>query len=235
MRHSLPVLEHAQVQETVATLERRILERFPDRNLGRVCTKLRQIGDESVEVLDWLQRPNLVLRGLVVALTLGLLFVVAIAVSDASDEIDSVGMLELLQVGEAAINDAIFVGIAIFFLWSIERRIKRARALRQIQKLRSIAHIVDMHQLKKDPARVFKTWNETPSSPESELTVFQLERYLDYCSEMLSLTGKLAVLYLENFDDREVLSSVNEVELLTTGLSRKIWQKLMILEASTPS
>ncbi len=48
---------------------------------------------------------------------------------------------------------------------------------------------------------------------------------------MLSLTGKVAALYAQHFDDAAVLNSVNEVESLTTGLSRKIWQKLMILES----
>ncbi len=33
-------------------------------------------------------------------------------------------------------------------------------------------------------------------------------------------------------DDDVVLAAVNEVETLTTGLSRKIWQKLMILETT---
>ena len=58
---------------------------------------------------------------------------------------------------------------------------------------------------------------------------FELSRYLDYCSEMLSLTGKVAALYIQDFDDEVALAAVNEVEDLTTGLSRKIWQKLMIL------
>jgi hypothetical protein len=47
---------------------------------------------------------------------------------------------------------------------------------------------------------------------------------------MLSLTGKIAALYVERFDDSVVLGSVNEIEALTTSLAGKIWQKLMILE-----
>lgn len=34
----------------------------------------------------------------------------------------------------------------------------------------------------------------------------------------------------ENLKVGVVLAAVNEIENLTTGLSRKIWQKLMILE-----
>jgi hypothetical protein len=64
--------------------------------------------------------------------------------------------------------------------------------------------------------------------------VSSLSRYLDYCSEMLSITGKIAALYIQDFDDDVALAAVNEVENLTTGLSRKVWQKLMIVFAMGP-
>ena len=57
-----------------------------------------------------------------------------------------------------------------------------------------------------------------------------LGRYLDFCSELLSLTSKIAALLVQGFDDGVVLAGVNEVEELTTGLSGKIWQKITILE-----
>ena len=61
------------------------------------------------------------------------------------------------------------------------------------------------------------------------MTEFELIRYLDYCSEMLSLTGKLAALYMQDMRDPVIIESVNEIEDLTTSLSRKIWQKIMVL------
>ena len=136
---------------------------------------------------------------------------------------------ELVQTLEAGTNELILLGAGVFFLASVERRIKRRRALSAIHELRSVAHIIDMHQLTKDPERAKSIWVGTPHSPEAGLSAFQLQRYLDYCSEMLSLTGKLAALYVENFDDEVALRAANDVETLTSGLSRKIWQKIMIL------
>ena len=57
----------------------------------------------------------------------------------------------------------------------------------------------------------------------------ELGRYLDYCSELLSLTSKIAALFVERFNDPVTLSAVNEIESLTAGLSRKIWQKISML------
>ncbi len=62
------------------------------------------------------------------------------------------------------------------------------------------------------------------------LSPFQVGRYLDYCSELLSLIGKIAVVYVQDFQDPVVLTAVDEIEHLTTALSRKIWQKIMILD-----
>ena len=62
------------------------------------------------------------------------------------------------------------------------------------------------------------------------MTAQELTRYLDYCTELLALISKVAALYVQHFDDHVTLASVDEVENLASGLSRKIWQKIMILD-----
>jgi hypothetical protein len=46
---------------------------------------------------------------------------------------------------------------------------------------------------------------------------------------MLALTSKLAALYASRSRDSEVVDAVNDVEVLTSDLGRKIWQKITIL------
>ena len=41
--------------------------------------------------------------------------------------------------------------------------------------------------------------------------------------------SKIGALYAEYFDDAVTLAAVDDLDDLTTGLSQKIWQKLMIL------
>lgn len=142
---------------------------------------------------------------------------------------------ELIQVLEAAMNAVVLVGATVFFFATLETRIKRRRALRAIHDLRCIGHIIDMHQLTKDPERILQKGKDTESSPKRCMTEFELSRYLDYCSEMLSLTGKVAALYVQTFEDSIVVSAVNDVENLTTALARKIWQKLMVLQMGEPT
>jgi hypothetical protein len=142
------------------------------------------------------------------------------------------GWSEFFQGLEALINDAIFAGIAVYFLLGWETRRKRNGVLHAFHTLRSLAHIVDMHQLTKDPEHVLSNAPRTLSSPERVLTPFELNRYLDYASEMLAIIGKLAALYVQDFDDPVVLNAASDVQDLTVNLSRAIWQKIMVLDRS---
>jgi hypothetical protein len=223
-------LDVQRIIKTVATLDSRIEERFPGSGLGGLAAHLHQIATHTVEDLKWVTRPLLPLRvaiavcGLLLVALPGRLIVSADFPAGAPD------VFELVQALEAGVNDLIFIGLVLFFLFTLEGRIKRRRALHFLRELRALAHIIDMHQLTKDPDRVVGTAGDTRSSPRRELDRFLLGRYLDYCSELLSLVSKVAALYAQSFDDPVVLAAVDEVESLTTGLSGKIWQKIMIVD-----
>jgi hypothetical protein len=227
-----PQLDAGLIVDTVTTLRQRILERFPGSGLGRLADELLRIARVTDRQLRWVAAPHVPLRvaswavgGLILLLLAGL-------VTRLEVRTDAITLSELLQASEAAFNDAVLLGAALYFLVSLEARLKRRRALRFLRELRAMAHIVDMHQLTKDPAALVQVGTDTPSSPRRTLTRYELGRYLDYCSEMLALNSKLAALYAQNFDDPVVLAAVDEVETLTTGLSGKIWQKIVILSSA---
>jgi hypothetical protein len=115
---------------------------------------------------------------------------------------------------------------------TVESRVKRRRALAMLHQLRSLAHIVDMHQLTKDPERLMSRDEGFVPGASRPASGADLAKYLDFCSELLSLISKIAALLVQRFDDSVVLAGVNEIEGLTTGLSNKIWQKITILERS---
>src|SRR5262249_6153933 len=106
------------------------------------------------------------------------------------------------------------------------------RSLRDLHVFRSIAHVIDMHQLTKDPSIALASEHATASSPQRTMTPFELTRYLDYCGEMLSLTSKLAAVYAQNLPDPVVVDAVYDIESLTTNLSQKIWQKITLVDSS---
>ena len=135
---------------------------------------------------------------------------------------------ELATVAEASINNIILLGAAFFFLFSLENRFKRIKAIKFLNKIRGFAHVIDMHQLTKDPHSI-RDHILTENSPERGLSEFELQRYLDYSSEFLSLVGKVAALYSQRLPDEIVVQSASEIENLCSNINNKIWQKLMIL------
>jgi hypothetical protein len=225
-------LQPKLIEETIAQLLNRIDDRFPGAGLGKVCHHLLLISRAAEQKSRWLGRPVIWLR-MVAFIVIGLILAGTISQLYFFDwKQDAIPWSEFVQGMEAATNELVLIGASIFFLITLETRFKRSRGLKAIHELRSIAHIIDMHQLTKDPERALSTsYQSTKSSPKVKLDGFQLRRYLDYCSEMLSLTGKVAAEYVNDFDDAVMVSAVNEVETLTADFSRKIWQKIMILHS----
>ena len=222
-------LDGTHIVETLRRLEHRIGERFPGSGLSRVCAGLLAAAMESMARLALLRRPNVPLRVGSWALISAIAFTMLEALVHLPLALRWDQFAVFLQSSQA-IQNVVFLGLAVLFLANVETRIRRRRTLAAIHELRSIAHIVDMHQLTKDPDQVVADGSATPSSPERTMTRFELSRYLDYCAELLALTSKVAALYVQDFQDPVVLEAVNDVEALTTGLSSKIWQKIMILD-----
>lgn len=222
-------LDALAVRETVVELEARIAARFPTRGLRKAASDLTTLIDaveaSATETQGRVRLVRIGSRVLMVAILAATVAAVVLATADAVDleELDSFRLLPLI---ETVINDIVFAGIAVFFLYSFPERLQRGRLLNLLHQLRSTAHIIDMHQLSKDPEQLRPTFVATPVSKPLELTRDEMERYLDYCSELLALVGKTAALCAEESRDSLVLETVSTIETLTVGISRKIWQKI---------
>jgi hypothetical protein len=230
-------LDPAPIRTTIEQLRDRIRERFPESSLGRLAAELKNVAEQNEIVVVQLRQPIWWLRASAMAALLALVALVLWVVVTIAHmaEARNGTLSDLLQAVDAATNELIFLSLAVFFLTSMEIRFKRRKALRMLHRFRSFAHIVDMHQLTKDPGHVLNTVAATPSSPVRRLTRTELARYLDYCSELLSLVSKLAALHAQDLQDGVVLEAVNDVESLTSDLSRKVWQKITILDINRAS
>jgi len=234
---SMRQLDSNKLIKTIEELHSRIVERFPNANLADVCEELLLTAKQSKERIDWIERPDYKLYGIIlffIFLLSGLVyfFLILNLPDDVKYTLKSVqDMNDVIGLLGSAAEALTLIGLIIFFIITFERRVKKNRALEALHELRSIAHVIDMHQLTKDPSRLNKKIIATKSSPKMDMDANDLSRYLDYCTEMLALTGKIAALYGASLKDGDSISTVNDIEDLTTGLSRKIWQKLMISDS----
>ncbi len=225
-------LAAGHVGATVAHLERRIHARFGERGLTKAARDLAQlvvlVQTEAGQSRVRLRRTTLAGRAasitIIAATLLVLVFSLRAAVIEGLErDADWIGLVESL------INDLVFAALAVLFLWAMPERLERRALLRLLHRLRSLAHVIDMHQLSKDPEQLSPTFVATAESVRHGLNADQLYHYLDYCSEMLSLTAKTAALCGEHTSDGVVLETISTIETLTTELSNKIWQKISLL------
>lgn len=247
-------LDPQRVIETIAILQKRITERFPGAGLGAVCGELLVVARETSARAERIGRRHILLRlGLFalaasgIALLLWVLWALRnVYVShkliesvpspfqgiDISTLFRGVDISSLFQGIDALANLLVLTGGILFFMVTVEVRLKRRQALAALYELRALVHVIDMHQLTKDPSTIISVGGNTPSSPARTLTPYEVSRYLDYCAEMLSLTSKIAVLYAQSLPDAIVTEAVSDIERIASGMSQKIWQKIMMLDAA---
>jgi len=167
-------LDSEKIVDTIETLCKRIDERFPNAGLAQVCRELLVIAKESQIRSAWIAKPRRLLRFIIGLLVLGILAVMVLVLANTTWPATGFDIVVLVQVSEAGINVCLLLGAAILFLATTEARVKRGRALKQIHEMRALAHVVDMHQLTKDPERLVAPAPDTPSSPTRNLNAAEL-------------------------------------------------------------
>jgi hypothetical protein len=218
-------LESNEIIHTIDELLSRISQRFPKSDLAAVCEELLVVAKETEAKSRAVNVANYPLRGIVVLLIAaagGIFYFLIHALQVKTAEVE---LINLLQGLEAGTNLVIFISVAVYFLFSLESRTSRTRALNDLNELRSIVHVIDMHQFSKDPSELLSS-DSTEGMTRTDLT-----RYLGFCSVMLSLGAKLAALYAQHLPDEVVIDAASDLQNVANGLSLKIWQKIAILES----
>jgi len=199
-------LDANKIIATIELLKQRIEQRFPGAELGAVAGDLLAVARDAEAEAASLTQPNRVIQIAVGFLAAAFLSLIVIALINIPAPTNTEAT-NILQTLDAVANLVVLAGALLIFLVTLQRRLGRHKALKALNQLRSLVHVIDMHQLK-DPSLVLGHEHDTAASPKRDMTPFELGRYLDYCSEMLSLTGKVAALYAQDLDDPVVVEAV---------------------------
>jgi hypothetical protein len=214
MHHPDRHLDPNKLITTSAALAAWIDKDFNQAHLARVAANVHRLTQEAVVRAQRIRRPIWPLR-------LGIWGLVLAFVAGAVHQLVTHRLDEILHFLDQTKGMALYLGAFLLGFITLEVRLKRRRALQAVNELRAVAHIVDMHQLAKDQAIEEFRESSTPA---------QMETYLHACIALLALLSKIGQLYVEHFPDAVATQSVNEFELITTGLSNKIWMKILSLK-----
>ena len=167
-------LRAADVQATADRLVLRIRARFPTRNLTKVAEQLAVVASEAEKTRHppWWVRP-LRIASIVVIAVLVVITVVSLAAL-VGELVGAGSTLTWLQAVETVVNDVVFVGITVIFLWLLPAHLERRRILAELHRLRSLAHVIDMYQLTKDPERFSAAFRPTAQTIDVGMTPIEM-------------------------------------------------------------
>lgn len=226
-----PTLRPAQLADTCIALADRIHRAFPDRGIDRhaqwfadYVPRVLDDGRRAIEAPAWLRYVSDI--GGVVAVTL--------LVATSFLCVRRVGDIDNLPTYLSSL-DAFFTVLAATIaggltMRSIRHREEQNRALRELNKLRSFAHVTDMLQVSKCPTRLLYGDASTADDAGDESDVRRMSEYLAYGAELQSLTGKVAAVYGDWISDAVVHAAIDNIERLCADLESKSLQKVLLLE-----
>jgi len=229
----MPSYRSLDSTKLIATADKiigQIEEIFPHSGLAGVANAFGELVRETIGKVHELERPlwrTRIFSGLLILIVVIWAVIIPFTLN-LNNEVSN--WAEFMEGTDAALHLLVILGGGLFFIASWETRKKRHSALDALSELRSLAHIIDMHQITKDPG--LEHIIPVSEGMEDHRTVksdAQLALYLDFSSDMLSIVGKMASLYAKSLHDRTVLDAVNEIESLSNGLCSKLWQKIMII------
>ena len=234
-------LDPEKLLETIRLFSQRIAKVFPASGLSEVSAELEETAQVCFAEVKKQNRP---LWGLRIAVTVAVLLLLTLPLEllfllrhpMKFDDLQNFG--EFMQATDAGFNVIILLVGAAIFLVSVENRLKRRGALKVLHELRSLAHVVDMHQLSKDPVMDVSTLDDGTRLSDRPKAIKQAQDlwfYLSFSTDLLSVIRKLAACFAQSQTDRIVLDTVNEIETVSTALSRKIWQKMSLVKPPHPA
>src|SRR5215469_4385097 len=140
--HSMHVLKAELIVKTIARLNARIAERFPRSGLSRVCRELLTTAETTAQRVEELAQPYYGLRILAgVAVVIGIVAQVWLArLIDWRGVLARADAVAIAQGLDSVVNLLILAFAAIWFVLTLEQRLKRRRVYRQLYEFRSFAH-----------------------------------------------------------------------------------------------
>jgi 4-amino-4-deoxy-L-arabinose transferase-like glycosyltransferase len=218
----MPTARTLVPQELIKTsqeLAQWMSEELPSASLTTVAHEITILTQEAVARAEKIRQPNLWLRA-------GVISILVIIVAALGWQVYAQSWTELLHFADITKGVGIYLLSALVFLVTLEIRLKRRNALKAVHELRAMAHIIDMHQLAKDP--VIESFRD--NQPDELRN--KINQYLHACTALLALVSKIGQLYVENFPDSVAVRAVDDFESMATGLSNKIWSKILSLGVS---
>ena len=222
-------LDPARIIETAENLAQRIGQTLPGSSLSSLAVELAGIARATDQRARQASRPILAIRlASATAIGMGLLGLWYL-VDHIHARWEFGTITELFEATDAGFNLLVILAGALWFLITLEARLKRKRALGSIEELREFIHVIDLTQLYYTP-ELYK-----PDDSNSQNAWGFDYTYLLFCTQMIGVISNLAALYTRGAAGDSVLRAASDVEMLTNAVTTKLLSKVETVRRSSAS
>ena len=222
-KHGPHLLTPTKVIKTSESLSGEIIERYPDSEIADLSLNLIKIAKNTEEKINDATKPIYWLR---FASAIAICLIVAapiftIQITEAKWEFETI--TDLFEAADAGVNMVILLVGTLWFLFNIEARQWRKKALSALTEIREFIHVIDVMQLYFSPSLKEEETSLTRGGQAVDL------RYLFLCSRMVGVLSNVAVLFTQGESDEAVWRAVSEIESLANAVALKLTNKIEVL------
>jgi hypothetical protein len=220
-------LDPSRIIQTAENLAERIGDRLPGRTLASLAVELARIASETDLRARQARKPIIAIRLASITAILASLLCLTYLLRHIHTSWEFGTITEVFEAADAAFNLLVVLAGAIWFLITLEARIKRRKALASIEELREFIHVIDLTQLYYTPELYDVDVPDSPAQAGLDHT------YLLFCTQMIGVISNLAALYGRGGANDSILRAVSEVDMLASAVSTKLLSKVPMVRPSS--
>jgi ABC-type multidrug transport system fused ATPase/permease subunit len=182
-------------------------------------------------------RSLIILLPLFVVLGVTALIVVALRV-DLQVEAGPVHVSDLMQALDSLVALLLFAIMLVMGSSKLVKAWLNWKSRRALRRIRRVAERINLVQLDKDPERLRREkYQQSAESPQSQLSAWELHRYLSYARNALYLLGFLAFSYVDVAPDdeaEEAAAALQQYIMTMKADVRRKWERVEALREQHP-
>jgi len=222
-------LDPSRIIETAEDLAQRIDQKLPGSTLAGLAAELVRIARDTDQRVQQARKPILAIRfASVIAIGCGLLGLWYL-VRHIHTRWEFGTVTDLFEATDAGFNILVVLAGALWFLITLEARLKSKKVLESIQELREFIHVIDATQLYYTP----EIYHHDAESPSNRWRFDHT--YLLACSLMLGVISNLAALYTRGAAGDSIMRAAADVEMFAAALTGKLYAKAEFVRLSPTS
>jgi hypothetical protein len=213
-------LDPSRIVETAENLARRVSEKLPESNLAGLAVELAGIARVTDERTHRASTPIYVIRVACVLATVVSLLGLFFLVRHIHTRWEFGTITEVFESADAGVNILIVLAGGLWFLITLEARVRRKQALAFIGELLEFVQLIDVTQLYHTPEFYTSEHSAGGTAPR-----FDDNTYLLFCTEMLAVIANLAPLYTRANMDDSVWRAASDVVMLANTIEGRLLSK----------